>query len=221
MHTIDLLRGKGVPARTTPGRVALVIVAAVIPILVGAGMLDRYLRNATVISIQRQAIDKEQAAIDELSNVIKSKKSLEEKKDLARTTLSEVSSCIGRYMQWSPILVTVAENMPAEVVLTELTATRAQVPRDLPEQNNPGKAAGKAAGKPVRGYVPQRTLVLNIRGNPLGNYDEAIIGFKDHLQSSPLLGPRLENKRYSQHVDRVGNDEVDSYVMEYIFKAVF
>ena len=213
MHTIDLLRGKGVPARTTLGRVALVMVAVAIPLLIGAGMLDRYLRNETVISIQRQAIATEQAAIDELSNAIKSKESLDEKRDLAMTTLSEVSSCIGRYIQWSPVLVTLAENMPAEVILTTLTASRKQVTIKVSEKKDPGKAVSVS--------VPKRALVLNISGNPLGNYDKAIKEFRDHLESSPLLGPKLEDIVVSQQIGRLGNDEVVSYVMNCVFEAAF
>jgi hypothetical protein len=213
MHTIDLLRGKGVPVRTTIGRVALVMVAVAIPLLFGAGMLDRYLRNKTVISIQRQAIAKEQAAIDELSDVVKSKESLEEKRDLAMTTLSEVSSCIGRYVQWSPILVTLAEKMPAEVILTTLSANRKQVTIKVSEQKDPSKTISVS--------VPKRTLVLNISGNPLGNYDKAIKDFRDHLELSPLLGPKLEDIVVSQQIGRLGNDEVVSYVMNCVFEAAF
>jgi hypothetical protein len=42
MHTIDLLRGQGTPAKTTLGSAAIVVVIVVVPILAASVMADRY-----------------------------------------------------------------------------------------------------------------------------------------------------------------------------------
>ena len=70
MHTIDLLRGQGVPAKTTLGSAAIIVVMIVVPILAAAGMVDRYMQNDTDIGIKQQTIATEQKTIDKFADAV-------------------------------------------------------------------------------------------------------------------------------------------------------
>jgi len=161
MHTIDLLKGKGIPEKTTLRGVAIVIFGVLVPCFVAAGMLYEYLRYKAIIPILTEAVVKEQVKIDKLSAAVKLNETLETNKKLITERLLEVSSCVDKYVQWSPVLVTLASNMPDNMVLTALTANRKNVRKMIPQENDPNKTVGVA--------VPTRTLALNISGSPEHN----------------------------------------------------
>jgi len=206
MHTIDLLRGEGIPAKTTLGSVGMIIVIIAVPILAAAGMVDRYIQNKTDIGIKQQAITTEQATIDGLADAVKFKDSLLSKQNAIRSKLSEVSSCLGRYIQWSPVLMTLAENMPRGMVMNAL---RADSTIDRP------RAAG---GKDVKPTV-KRTLVIDISGTERRDYGDEIENYSKRLKSSSELGPKLEKIEFSQKPGSTGDINTVSYTMNLIFKS--
>lgn len=210
MHTIDLLRGQGVPAKTTPGSVAIVIVTVAVPFVVAMWMLDWYLQNRTIISIDSQAIAKEQETIDKLAQAVELKESLEKKRNLIGKRLSEVSSCIGGYIQWSPVLVTLVKNMPGKMVMSELSAESKRVKKSVPKDNDPNR--------PVSITVSQRTLALDITGSLPGNYDQIVKDYRNRLKSSDMLAPKLKDIVVSQKPGGSGDDKTVSYTMNFIFE---
>lgn len=211
MHTIDLLRGQGVPAKTTFGSVAIVMVTVAVPFVVAVGLLDRYLRIETVVEIRRQAIDKEQATIDKLAGAVKLKQSKEKEQGIINSRLSEVSSCIGDYVQWSPVLETVVRNMPNEMFMSALTADSMRVKEQVLKDNDPNR--------PVNVTVSKRTLALDISGIQQGNYDRIVRDYRDRLKSSALLGTKLEDIVVSQKSGELGDDKTVSWTMNLIFKS--
>ena len=66
--------------------------------------------------------------------------------------------------------------------------------------------------------VPVRTLQMSVSGRPGDNCDEAVRNFKDHLRSSALIGPKLEDIRVSQEFGTLEGRDVISYEIDCIFK---
>ena len=56
MFTIDLLKGKGVPAKTRPRNIAVGAAVVAVPVIIAIAMFSLYLRNKVVISIQKDAV---------------------------------------------------------------------------------------------------------------------------------------------------------------------
>jgi hypothetical protein len=211
MHTIDLLRGQGIPAKTTLGSAAMVVVMIIVPILAAAGMVDRYMQNKTDIEIKQQAISKEQATIDEFEDAVKFKETLLRQQNAIHSKLSEVSSCLGRYIQWSPILETLARYMPAQMVMSELRAESTSVRRQVASENDPAQM--------VNFTVSRRMLVLDISGSELRDYGSEVKSYANLLKSSSVLGPKLENIEVSQNPGGSGDDNTVSYTMNLMFKS--
>ena len=206
MHTIDLLRGQGIPAKTTLGSVLMIVVIITVPILAAAWMVDRYIQNETEIGIKQQAIAKEQATIDNYADAVKFKSSLLEQQKAIRSKLSEVSSCLGRYIQWSPVLVTLAENMPRGMVMNALKAEST-----IDRQRVAGEKDSKSTIK--------RTLVLDISGTERRDYGDDIENYSRRLKISEELGPKLEDIVVSQKPGTAGDINTVSYTMNLIFKS--
>jgi hypothetical protein len=211
MHTIDLLKGQGIPAKTTLGSAAMVVVMVVVPILAAAGMVDRYMQNKTDIEIKQQTIETEQQTIEEFADAVKFKKSLEKEQGAINSKLSEVSSCLGKYIQWSPVLETLAENMPAQMVISGLKAESTPLRQTVESEKDPGQT--------VNVTIIKRTLVLDISGSGNLDYGSMVQSYKKSLNLSTVLGPKLENIVVSQNRGRSVDDNTVSYTMNLMFKS--
>ena len=211
MHTIDLLKGQGIPAKTTLASIAMIIVMVVIPILAAAGMVDRYLQNETDIGIKQQGIAMEQATIEEYADAVKFKESVEKEQKAIGSKLSEVSSCLGKYIQWSPVLETLASYMPAQMVMSGLRAESTSERQRVASENDPKRM--------VNVTVSKRMLVIDISGSELRDYGDVVQRYASHLKSSPVLGPKLENIEVSQKPGTAGDLKTVSYTMNLKFKS--
>ena len=210
MFTIDLLKGQGVPIKSSPGNIAVAAAAVSVPVIIAIVMFGFYLRNRITISIQKHTMANYEMKIAELSDAIELQKSFEEEKSAYSSCLSEVSSSLGRYTQWSPVLVTLVKNMPDSVVLTGLGVKQRSIRRKVRQKDDPKKM--------VNISVPVRTLQMTVAARPRSNGDEAIRNFNARLRSSSLLGPKLENIRISQKLGTLEGEAVVSYQIDCIFK---
>jgi len=184
----------------------MIVVIIAVPILAAAGMVDRYVQNKTDIEIKQQGIVKEQATIDKLADAVQFKDSLLMQQNAIRSKLSEVSSCLGRYIQWSPVLITLVENMPRGMIMNAL---KADSTIDRPRV---------AGGKDIKPTV-KRTLVLDISGTERRDYGDDIENYSKRLKSSSELGPKLEKIEFSQKPGSTGDINTVSYTMNLIFKS--
>ena len=173
-------------------------------------MFGLYLHNRIIVSVKQREIVRWQAKIGKLSDAVELQESLEKQKVVYRDCLSDVKSSIGRYTQWSPVLVTLVENMPNSVVLTDLEVRQHFVKRKVPRKDNPEEM--------IDVDVPVRTLRMSVRGGPQHNCDKAVRDFQDRLRSSDVLGPRLENIAVSQQSGTIGGREIISYQIDCVFK---
>ncbi len=210
MFTIDLLKGRGVPAKSRPRNIAVVAVAVVVPVIIAIAMFGFFLHNRIIISIKKNTIGNYETRISGLSDAIEMQKSFEEEKSIYSSCLSEVSSSLAGHTQWSPVLVTLVENMPDSVMLTALDVKQRSVRQKVPKKDDPKIMIDVS--------VPVRTLQMKVVGRPQTNSDEAIRDFSELLRSSSLLGPKLENIRISQGLGKIKDQEVVTYQIDCIFK---
>jgi Tfp pilus assembly protein PilN len=210
LFTIDLLKGQGIPIKSRPEGVAVAVVTFAVPAIIAIVMFSCYLHTRIVISIQKQRIVNYETKIGELSDTVELQKSFEKEKSVVNSCLSEVSSSIGRHIQWSPVLVTLAENMPDSVLLTALDVKQRSLKRKVPGKDDPKKM--------VDVTVPARTLHMSVCGSSQSNCDNEVKDFRDRLRLSPFLEPKLEGIIVSQDFDTLGDQDVVSYQIDCVFK---
>jgi Tfp pilus assembly protein PilN len=211
MFTIDLLKGQGIPMKSSPGGIAIAGVTVAVPMTMAIIMLGFYLNDRTQVSIKKQEIVRCQAEIDKLSGAVELQNSLEKEKIIYANCLSEVKSSISKYIQWSPVLVTIVENMPDSVMLTALEVKQRSVRKKFPKKDNPQEMIEKS--------VPVRILQMSVSGSPGYDCDKVVRDFRNHLRSSAFLGPKLENIRVSQESETLEGRDVASYEIECVFKT--
>ena len=211
MFTIDLLKGQGVPIRSGPEGIAVVVVTLVVPVVVAIVMLGCYLHSSIVMSIQKQDILNYETKIEELGDAVQLQKSFEQEKSQINNCLSEVASSIGSHTQWSPIVAAVVRNMPDSMCMTKLKVEQRFVKKQVPSEENPLMM--------VEITVPAKTLQIGVCAVQHSNSSVVIRDFRDSLRTSLLLQPELENIRVSQKAGKLDDKEVVSYEINCDFKV--
>ena len=210
MFTIDLLKGQNVPIKSRPEGIAIAAVTFAVPVIIAMVMFGFYLRTKIVMSVQKQGIINYDKKIAKLSDAVELQKSFEDEKNIINSNLSEVASAIGRHTQWSPVLVTLVKNLPDSVVLTKLEVKQKSIRRRIPKKDDPQQMIDVS--------VPVRTLQINICGSSRSSCDKAVKDFGDSLRLSTLLGPKIEDIKFSQGTDKLDGRDVVSYKIDCILK---
>ena len=212
MFTIDLLKGQGIPVKSRPEGIAVAVVTVVVPIVIALVIFSFYLSNRIIMSIQKREIANYEAKIktDKLSHALKMQRAFEEEEIAVNGSLSEVSSSIGKYTQWSSVLETLVMNMPDSMVLAKLAVKQRSVRKKMPKKDEPGKMVDVS--------VPVRTLQIKVCGTSHADYDREIRDFRDRLKFSNTLGPKLEDIIVSQGFDTLQGQYVVSYEIDCVFK---
>jgi len=215
MFTIDLLKGKGIPIKSGPEGIAISVVTFTVPVIIAIVMFGRYVHTNIITSIQKQGVAIYETRFDQLSDAVESQTSLEKEKKAINSSLLEVSSSIGRYTQWSPILATLVKNIPDSMVLTRLEVKQSSTKRKVPAKKDPKKM--------VNITVPVKMLKMSICGSPQSTltpdkFDRAVRVFRNRLRSSTSLGQKLEDIKVSQQLSKLEGEDVVCYEMDCIFK---
>jgi hypothetical protein len=211
MFTIDLLKGQGIPIKRRPWGVAIAALAFVVPILVAMVLFGFYISNGIVIRVAKQEIANYETNTKALADAVKLHESLEVEKNNLNKCLSELASSFGKHTQWTPILVTVVENMPPSMILTKLDTKLSAIKKKIPASNNPKKM--------VDVTIPINTLQMSLSGKTQANYDKEVKDFMDNLRSSAVIAPRLVDITVSQKASSFEGQETTSYYIDCIFKS--
>jgi hypothetical protein len=209
IFTIDLLKGQGIPPKSGPMGIVIAVITALVPVIIAITLLGLHLNSKVVMKIRQQDIVRLEAKADELSGAVKMQKALEKEKILYSACLSDVKSSIGKFTQWSPVLMTIIENMPGSVVLTDLKVEQKSVEKEGPKKDNPNKMV------PMNVLVTK--LLLRVSDNGQGNCDKVVKDFRDRLSSSPVFASKLENIVPSQKSEKYEGKEVVSYELNCLF----
>jgi hypothetical protein len=219
MFTVDLLKGHGRPVRTRPKGVLIFVATFAVPMMAALMLAGFYYRNKVVISINQQNIANYTTQTERLADAVKLKESWDTDKANLNNCLADVGTTIGRHTQWSPVLVSLVENLPESVVLSGLEVRQATVKK---------KAAAKSSStgekdkkdKKVDTNVTVRTLRMRICGNPNSDFDREIKAFRDRLLASNAIGGKIEDVVIaSQGNDTLDGRDVIAYDIDCIFKS--
>ncbi len=210
MHSIDLLKGQGIPPKATTGGIIILTIMVIVPILVAAGMLDWYLQTRIDIEMTQQKIVTAKETITSHASDVELKRSLEKEIKLLNSKLTEISRALDIFIQWTPVLVTVAENMPGPMIMRDLTAQSQSIRRTTRRQVDPNK--------PVDIPIPERSLVMNIKGSKPGSYYQTVQHYQERLNNSPTLKDKIKEIVPSTEAG-TGTDQTESYIMNIIFAS--
>lgn len=198
MHTIDLLKGQGIPPKTTLGSVVFITLVPVVPLLVGALMIGVYAINKTTIDVKARQIYRQQGDAREVEK-------LENELNSYKPEWSDIKQCVATYIQWTPALISVVENMDDNMIMDRLAVT-----------NDEGKGTSRSSSDSDLIPIPQRTMVaeFSLKDPNMIKLNRLMSDYKKKLDVKQASLPNLISFEYFQTPDRPDN----SYTMNFIFK---
>jgi len=207
MHNIDLLKGEGIPAKTTLASVFFVALAVIVPIIISAVMLSFYLLNNIKIDVGLNSIAKseEQIAIskpDMLKTI-----TLEQEINRLAKRLKEVSRCVDTFAQWSPILIALSEEMPDEMIMNRLETLSATGRTTGRKNNDPNK--------PAVIPMPKRSIIFDISGGKQGSYSSRVQTYQDKLQFTAAFAQKFKAQPYSMEDTGTGENRIETYFLKF------
>jgi len=198
MFTIDLLKGQGIPVKTSPQGIAIIATGVAVPFVAALVFIGIYLHNRVVIPIMQNELAVYEQKMQTLSEGVKLQQMFNKEKDSINGCIPEVASAVRKFTTWSPVIRTIAENMPAVMILNQL---------------NVKQTVDSQAGGVVR------EVNMNISGNAAGNWDEEVKSFRNRLLESSVLKSKLQDVSVAQQSSRGGEKDVTSYELRMIFKG--
>lgn len=210
MHTVDLLRGRGIPPKTTLLGILIAAMAALVPLCATAALLDRYFENQVFLDIQAHALTGAAKEQDSYSQAITERADLEKKKADIQKTLAEIVTFADRNIQWSPIFTTLAQNMPQEMIVTSLQAVRKNTAVIIPSENNPEIN--------IRLTIPKRSLVIDVAGKKNLDHDASVMMLRNGLAASTALAEKLEDVVISHGAGVAAGEGAVSYKVVCVFE---
>ena len=211
MHTIDLLRGEGIPAKATLATVFLAGLIVAVPILAGSVMAGWYIQNLVVVEIDQGAIARAEKTIEQYKADVAQKEQKEKEQAGINAKLTEVKTCLGGYVQWSPVVETVVREIPAGMVMTRLAA------ETLQDRQTTTVKEGESS-RPANVMISKRVLVVELAGRPGGDYDNAVRDYGERLKKSAALASRLESVIPSQQGGELGEIKTTIHTVKLVFK---
>jgi Tfp pilus assembly protein PilN len=210
MFSIDLLKGQGLPVKTKPLGIAIFVATFAVPALVAILLAGYYVRNQVLISVRMQKIVSFENQTKKLADALKLKESFEKDKTAVNTCMADVGDLLHGHFQWSPVLVTLVENLPDSVVLTNLEIKKTTL-RKKPAKGETVKKGDIA--------IPVRTLKMRVSASPSSNSELEVRSFREKLRASKVLGPKLDDIIIaSQGHDTLDGRDVVCFDIDCVFK---
>jgi hypothetical protein len=218
MFTIDLLKGQGLPVRTRPKYILIFVATFAVPMIVGILLAGFYYHNKIVISVNENKIANYTTQTERLADAVKLKELWDKDKTSINDCITDVGGSISRHTQWSPVLVSIVENLPESVILSCLEVKQTTIKQKAKSGSEKSKA--DKDNKKGDTSVTVRTLRMRICGNPTSDFDREIKAFRDRLLASNAIGKKIDDVVIaSQGNDTVDGRDVIAYDIDCIFKS--
>ncbi len=207
MFTIDLLKGTGIPIKNSPGTVALKVLPFVLPLVAAVYLFGSYEFNRTVLATEISSIDKMRDKLAEYSADIQQARQWTAAAEQTRKNLAEVTRGLGRHLQWSPILQTIAEELPDAIALKELKLIRNTTRKKVSES--------KESNKQVNKVMIHRILSIRVFGESSWKTDEAVQQYLDRLGKAPAIERWMKDIRIvSQQTEETSGKSFTTHTIE-------
>ena len=186
MFTIDLLKGRGLPPRSKPIFVALMMIPFAIP-LIGTIVLAAHCRyTSAMISNQRRIIDENQQKMDRFADDVTRYNSLNKRIIAAGEQLKSVSAAMGYRIQVTDLMIELSKALPDSLALTNFDFVRNDTRR---------KETDEKTGNAVYVMIVNRKLKLTV-----GYFNGAVADQQAHqyiqnIQNSEILGAAFPDVR--------------------------
>ncbi len=180
MFAIDLLKGKGTPAKRSLKKTVLRAIPFLVPVTAVVLWAGSYQQDCAEIRLQKAMVKKNQAVIDAARSDVKEYRQLKGQVAEVRQTLDTITRGLHYRIQVSDILRELAQTLPDDIFLYEIDLDRASTMQKLPKEK------GK---DPEQRLLVQRDLKLIVCGYDPVKSDLWVRDYVHQLKASKVLSP--------------------------------
>jgi hypothetical protein len=209
MLKIDLLKGQGIPIKSSPGGAFLLAVVIAIPLLTTMMLSTIYLDGRIELNTLRNEWGNIEDKISLLSTGVKFQESDRKEINSVNACFVEVHEVLQSHIQWTPIFVALFENLPEKLFLEKLSVDTHMEPAEVPKRSDPMEF--------ITIDVPRSIMYIDLYGHIKDHDGEKVRNYIKKLNASTDLMEKIESVRpLSQRMDK--HDEVVRYSIKCVFK---
>lgn len=206
MHTIDLLKGQGIPPKTTFRSVFFTALVFVLPLIAGSIMVGMYAVNKINLEMRMIEVEKLTKKLEDNMSGKQEAAKFQKEQNYYAARIDEASKCIDTYFQWSPVLIALAKNMPEDMVMDNLSVS------------NVNTAVLKKTDDPNAGLVipiPKKKMTIDLSGSGK-DYTAKVQEYKEKLESEQSLKHLMDVPTYVKLANQQDSSE-ESFRMNLVF----
>jgi hypothetical protein len=211
MFSIDLLKGTGVPLKSSPGKFALSTLPFIVPAVIIMIVIVHYGYNGTVLAMAKNRIEKIKTMTADYSDDIEFYQGMTSKLNNTNRRLSDVASVIDKNIQWTPMVRTMVETMPDSIILQKLRLNSDTIRKKMPDKNDKDKMVFVECIK--------RKMRITVYGASQYDSDNAVQGYIYRLRNSEVFMSEVTDVRIvARDVAKLDGRDVPCYEIDCLFK---
>lgn len=217
MFTIDFLKNEGLPKKANPLETAVFTGIAVVSLLLLCLLCTQSFYNTTVLRSRQKALGMLETMQQSSSGQGGLKSRIEESLIIYDECYFEIASSIGRYVQWTPVLMEFAEALPPSMLLNKLNVIRTIKKKKITSIRDPKKK--------VDIEIINRMLQSDVHDFMSDAESTAVENYLDNLRNSQVLKEVLDKvyivkSKDAEYKDSAGNSiSVRNHIIHCLLKS--
>ena len=150
MYEIDLFNGRNLPQRSRPVSAAAAALLLVVPATAGFFIFGSYYEHSVALENGLRRAEALEQKLEDLRDVQRFQEEMTASRRGLEDRLGEISQVLAGHPSWSPVLLTLAQSVPAGITISKLELDRAKI------KGIPGEFPTYSYTLRIGVYVPAR-----------------------------------------------------------------
>lgn len=208
MLNIDMLKGQGIPIKSSPGGAFLLALIIAIPLLTTMAITTEYLNGRIELRTLKNEWSEIEDKISQLSAGVKFQESDRGKINNINACFVEVHEVLQYHIQWTPVFVTLIENLPDKLFLEKLTVDTFPQRTEVPKRSDPMEF--------ISVDVPKSIVFIDLYSHLADHDNKNVLNYIQQLNNIEQFMLKIESIRpLSQITDK------QEGIVRYSIKCVF
>lgn len=208
MLNIDMLKGQGIPMKSNPGTALLLALVIAIPVLATMAITAEYLNGRIELKTLKNEWSDVEDNISQLSAGVKFQASDRGIINNINACFVEVHEVLQYHIQWTPVFVTLIENLPDKLFLEKLTINTYPQQTEVPKRSDPLEF--------VSVDVPKSIVFIDLYSHLADHDNKNVLNYIQQLNALEQFMQKIDSIRpLSQITDK------QEGVVRYSIKCVF
>ena len=212
MYTIDLLKGGGLPAKSSISNAIAIGLLFSVPVIIFIMMTSTYAQSKILISSHTQTLDNYQNRFAGLKYYLAQEKLIQERYRTINSCMDEVNDLLEQNMQWSNILTLIEQTLPQSLIIDRLEVKIKNSKKTVPQRLD--------SKKMISIPVYDRSLTIQLHAASHTNSDAIVKKFQNDLTKAALTKALVGDLAISSRKpSRINEIDVTCYEMNYTFAS--